>query len=68
MRKYILSLSLSSLLLLSPCFAQTTTVQKDPGHVMLTPDQIVWQAVPPSLPPGAQIAALDGDPAKAGVP
>ena len=52
----------------SLCFAQATPEQKDPGHVMFTPQRIQWQAGPASLPAGAQIAVLDGDPAQAGVP
>jgi quercetin dioxygenase-like cupin family protein len=31
---------------------------------MLTPDQVIWQAAPSSLPSGAQISVLYGDPAK----
>ena len=38
------------------------------GHVMFTPDQVKWGPAPPALPPGAQMAVLDGDPSKAGVP
>src|SRR5215510_4091813 len=67
MRKYLLSISLASLLMISLCFAQTPTEQKDPGHVMLTPNQITWQAAPASLPAGAQMAVLDGDPSQTGV-
>ena len=33
------------------------------SHKMITPDQIKWGPAPPSLPPGAQLAVLDGDPA-----
>ena len=40
MRKYSIGISLAPLLMISLCFAQTTTEQKDPGHVMLTPKQI----------------------------
>src|SRR5688572_28375165 len=36
------------------------------GHAMITPEQVKWQAGPPSLPPGAQFAVLEGDPAKSG--
>jgi quercetin dioxygenase-like cupin family protein len=35
-------------------------------HTDILPDQIKWQAGPPSLPPGAQAAILEGDPDKAG--
>jgi quercetin dioxygenase-like cupin family protein len=36
------------------------------GHKMVTPDQVKWGPAPPSLPPGAQLAVLDGDPGKTG--
>jgi hypothetical protein len=39
---------------------QTTTAAIHP------PDGLKWQAGPPSLPAGAQIAVLEGDPTKAG--
>jgi quercetin dioxygenase-like cupin family protein len=38
------------------------------AHVIVTPDQIKWGPGPPALPPGAQLAVLEGDPSKAGVP
>src|SRR5687767_6079459 len=31
------------------------------GHVMVAPDDCVWTDAPPSLPPGAKIAVLEGD-------
>jgi quercetin dioxygenase-like cupin family protein len=39
--------------------------EQHPGHAMVTPDQIRWQAIG-SLPPGARVAVLEGDPAQAG--
>lgn len=42
--------------------------QAGQGHVMVTPDQIKWGPAPPALPPGAQMAVLDGDPSVAGAP
>jgi hypothetical protein len=39
-----------------------------PKHVIVEPDAITWGPGPASLPPGAQMAVLDGDPSKAGVP
>jgi len=42
--------------------------QAGQGHVMVTPDQFKWGPAPPSLPPGAQMAVLDGDPTAAGSP
>jgi quercetin dioxygenase-like cupin family protein len=35
-------------------------------HVMITPADIKWADAPPSLPPGAKMAVLEGDPAKKG--
>jgi len=40
--------------------------QATPKHVMVTPDDLKWGPAPPSLPAGAQLAVLDGDPTKAG--
>lgn len=37
-----------------------------PHHTVVPAEAIVWGAAPPSLPPGAQAAALLGSPAKAG--
>ena len=36
------------------------------GHVLVTPDKLKWGPAPPSLPPGAQVAILVGDPRTAG--
>jgi hypothetical protein len=35
-------------------------------HKMFAPADIKWVDAPPSLPPGAKLAALEGDPAKPG--
>ena len=35
-------------------------------HVMVTPADIKWADAPPSLPPGAKMAVLEGDPGKKG--
>lgn len=35
-------------------------------HVAMTPSELKWGPAPPVLPPGAQIAVLDGDPGKEG--
>lgn len=60
----------------SNAFAQTSKqknskakmAQTTKPHVMVTPDDIKWGPAPPSLPPGAQLAVLSGDPSQAGVP
>jgi len=36
------------------------------GHRIYTPDQIEWKDASNSLPPGARVAILDGDPNKSG--
>ena len=36
------------------------------GATMITPDQLKWGDAPPSLPKGAKLAVLHGDPAKDG--
>ena len=37
------------------------------GHAIHTPDRIEWKDGPPSLPPGAKMAVLEGDPMKEGL-
>ena len=37
-------------------------------HVAIAPSDIKWGPGPATLPAGAQMAVLDGDPSKAGVP
>ncbi len=39
-----------------------------PKHVMVAASDVKWGPGPPSLPPGAQMAVMDGDPAMAGKP
>jgi len=35
-------------------------------HILVLPDQVEWRDAPPGMPPGAKVAVLEGDPAKAG--
>ena len=37
-------------------------------HVVVTPDQIKWGPAPLGLPAGSQVAVIEGDPSKPGVP
>jgi len=46
---------------LAPAFAQQHQ------HVMVNPGEITWKEGPPSLPKGAQMSVLYGDPAKEGM-
>jgi quercetin dioxygenase-like cupin family protein len=75
MKKYQLCLVIVALLgVFSLSVAQTvrkakrhsTSGHAQAAHVLVTPDQIKWGPAPPSLPPGAQLAVLEGDPSKAG--
>ena len=77
MRKYQLSLLILALLAaVSLGLAQAGQEGKDgsastgthAAHLVVTPDQIKWGPAPSSLPPGAQMAVLEGDPSKAGAP
>jgi quercetin dioxygenase-like cupin family protein len=44
----------------------SASAARQEGHTMITPDQLKWGPAPPSLPPGSQLAVLEGDPSKAG--
>ncbi len=49
--------------------AQTNAPGKDKGmagHIMLQPSAMQWTDAPNSLPPGAKVTILEGDPSKAG--
>ena len=35
-------------------------------HVLVQPDKVQWGAAPPVLPPGAELAVLEGDPSQKG--
>jgi hypothetical protein len=40
--------------------------EKEMDHEIITPESIKWVDGPASLPPGAKMAALEGDPSKEG--
>jgi quercetin dioxygenase-like cupin family protein len=46
---------------------QEPTPSKTPPHVILNESEIQWGDAPPSLPAGAKMAVLQGDPSKGGV-
>jgi quercetin dioxygenase-like cupin family protein len=51
-------------------FAVALTVAahaQDTTFIVHKPDQLKWQPAPASLPPGAQVAVLRGDPTKPGI-
>ena len=43
------------------------SAQGTDGHKLLSPQEIKWSPGPASIPPGAQVAVLFGDPAKDGL-
>jgi quercetin dioxygenase-like cupin family protein len=65
---WVMLLGLVTLVCVFPARAGTDDDPKhaDKEHVMVTPDQIHWGPAPPSLPPGALVAVLTGDPRKDG--
>src|SRR5437660_303800 len=73
MKKYLLNrqslIAISILALLAAVSAQehsTNSQAPTHGQQIHTPDQIQWKPGPPSLPPGAKMAVLEGDPTKEG--
>lgn len=50
-------------------FAQEQSTGASPSltHQPVVPGDVKWGAAPPSLPPGAQMAVLAGDPTKSGI-
>lgn len=40
---------------------------KKPDHIMVKPENVKWVEGPPSLPPGAKFAVMEGDPKVAGL-
>lgn len=46
--------------------AQGTPTAEGSHAIIALPDQVAWGPAPPSLPPGAKAAVLEGDPSKAG--
>ena len=40
---------------------------KKPDHIMVKPEDVKWLDGPPSLPPGAKFAVIEGDPKVAGL-
>lgn len=60
-RSALLAMSVSLLM-----FGTTSADHPDKDHVIVPPDAIKWVDGPASLPPGAKMAVLEGDPTKPG--
>jgi hypothetical protein len=55
------------LLALAAAAAPVAAAAQTPApHAFVTPGDVTWGPAPPTLPPGAMIAVLDGDPTKPG--
>jgi quercetin dioxygenase-like cupin family protein len=62
MRSFVILIAL-----LCPCaVAPAQPHAKDADLAVRTPESMNWMDAPPSLPPGAKIAVLEGDPGKEG--
>ena len=60
-------LALSSVVFAADEKAKTETAAASTEHVMYAAADLKWSDAPPSLPAGAKIAVLDGDPGKQGM-
>lgn len=60
-------LALSSLVFAADEKAKTEAAATSSEHVMYAAADLKWGEAPPSLPAGAKIAVLDGDPGKQGM-
>ena len=65
MKSTVMSLALAALLG-AAVQAHATDSHRSAHHTVVPADAVKWGAAPPSLPPGAQAAALLGSPAKPG--
>lgn len=67
-QNYIIASIVAVALPCSLLLAQQATHDTKPAHANLYPPaEIQWKDGPPSLPPGAKFAILEGDPAKEGM-
>lgn len=57
---------MSALLIAAQDDINKTNAAAASEHVVVTPTELKWAAAPPSVPPGAQVAVPEGDPAKKG--
>src|SRR5262249_1829608 len=70
-RHLLLALMALGFLCLARADEEKSKPDRDHGdgkHFTFTPDTVKWGPAPPSLPSGAQLAALQGSPSKAGMP
>src|SRR4051812_36761815 len=53
--------------LIAGALVYTCPAVADEEHKILTPNEVTWGPAPPSIPKGAQVAVVYGDPAKDGL-
>lgn len=61
------SLCITALIAIAFAALPGTALGQAGEHKMMTPQDVAWRPGPPSMPPGAQIAVLYGDPGKEGL-
>jgi quercetin dioxygenase-like cupin family protein len=71
MKRYFIIVAMTLLALVCLVFGQSDKaghMQMGAGssHIMMTSNDVKWGPAPPSLPPGAQMALIEGDPSKPG--
>jgi len=69
MKRYLIGIAIVSLFTIAAVAVAQEVKDKmmsTDKHTILAPNDIKWGPPPPSLPPGAQFAVLQGDPGKAG--
>jgi quercetin dioxygenase-like cupin family protein len=71
MKKHPVHLCVLALVALAPlCLTGKAAAQAghaaDKDHVVITPEAAKWGPAPPALPPGAQLAVLNGNPNSSG--
>jgi hypothetical protein len=66
MRTFLAALAIGASSIAVMARAPQTPAAPPDGHVAVTPLELKWGPAPPTVPPGAQIAVLSGDPGKPG--
>lgn len=68
MKQILIPLSVVAMLVAAVSLLNADRHGKDESrHVILQPEELEWKDGPPSVPPGSQIAVLEGDPSQEGL-
>jgi quercetin dioxygenase-like cupin family protein len=57
---------LSAVFVLLAVLGSAARAHDEKDHLVVSPEGVKWVDAPPSLPPGAKVAVLEGDPTKEG--